>query len=1176
MAVHLLDRIDRALRDKDVRVDPEAFEQFALDHLASAFPGLTPIPGGSDGGRDGDAPDSQGGPPGRLLVTTARTLEGIRSNMRRGLASLEANGEPVNTIVLVNLGEPSARQVVGLERSAAQFGVAKVWSFPRRWVRDQLRRDGEWREKLLGLPGDPIGVASEPPELSTTPWAQVPLIGRDHDLTRLREEGAGDIVLSGPPGCGKTRLLAELEGVVFVERDVRIQVVLDDLRALSPSTVVIDDAGARRSVVRQILTARRQEPDLLKFRLIVVCWPDEIDHLLDDLPGASDLALDLLEVGEIDAILRSVGVTGITARAEILKQAAGRPGWALLLVETLRAPKPGADLLSGRALLAEVSRYLRVRGIDTAGDVLAMIGLLGGISQTEQARLAAELGLQASELRRLLLTAARSGIVDVTSRWARTGTQRHYFVRPRVLAASLAAERLIASDFPPVDLYDLSDRWPDRRVEVASAATEAVGLGVTSARQLAKDLVDTVLSEVDGPRSSAGLELAMSFGHLDRAAAAHILATVRPAFDLLRQGEGDSSYLTSPFTDLATALLGWQLPEAAEMVLDALLLHPRLESDFPNGPLQGLEQTLTHIHPEIEVDPTLPAFFAVAAGNWLDRDSNDDRRWTIWAHACAGALHPTRQGTYTDPGSPMTVTMFGRGLDEVEVKIVTEQVWPSVQRRLAGAPTAAVATIVSAIGTWLWSAKGQLSVAPPAAPHMAPLIIDAGATMLVGAVPAAEMHPGLAAKVNSIAREHGVDAHAEVRGELGDLLSQLTRDDARSERWERSSTVVTNAVEGWWNRRPDEVIATLLDLRNQLNAAGVSWPPAARIASDVIAPNCKNPSEWFAAALGRGFLPEGVAFAAEAMQRGELTGDLVERAMTADRARWTLISLVLEADPPSPELVDVVVRLLKPTDLSALEHLVMDQPEADVIASILDHDDPAVAAAMAVAMTGDSLIEEEEWAPPPGRLAAWSQASGYAGDLLPELAHDRAGRFYRCLARRSPAVLVRSAADLASDEHGRPRMPHEMCEGLAALPANEKIELLRLVRGRPGRQRIIRGVVGSDTTWISEAFDSDAITPDEVIDGIDGLGESPALEELAPILIPAGASAARLAQTAMFGTGFGEESAVNQNHVDRFAEMMTSSDPSIAAVGRAGVEIFTRLAEDARRKERRARIRGDW
>jgi hypothetical protein len=43
---------------------------------------------------------------------------------------------------------------------------------------------------------------------------------------------------------------------------------------------------------------------------------------------------------------------------------------------------------------------------------------------------------------------------------------------------------------------------------------------------------------------------------------------------------------------------------------------------------------------------------------------------------------------------------------------------------------------------------------------------------------------------------------------------------------------------------------------------------------------------------------------------------------------------------------------------------------------------------------------------------------------------------------------------------------------------------------------------------------------------------------------------------------------------ERFTAMSDSSDPSIAAVGSAGAQLFTRLADEARADEHRDRIRG--
>lgn len=53
----LVDRIDRELRQ--LALDPTVFEQFATTILMGFFPGLTPISGGTDFGRDADIPSAR-------------------------------------------------------------------------------------------------------------------------------------------------------------------------------------------------------------------------------------------------------------------------------------------------------------------------------------------------------------------------------------------------------------------------------------------------------------------------------------------------------------------------------------------------------------------------------------------------------------------------------------------------------------------------------------------------------------------------------------------------------------------------------------------------------------------------------------------------------------------------------------------------------------------------------------------------------------------------------------------------------------------------------------------------------------------------------------------------------------------------------------------------------------
>ena len=100
------------------------------------------------------------------------------------------------------------------------------------------------------------------------------------------------------------------------------------------------------------------------------------------------------------------------------------------------------------------------------------------------------------------------------------------------------------------------------------------------------------------------------------------------------------------------------------------------------------------------------------------------------------------------------------------------------------------------------------------------------------------------------------------------------------------------------------------------------------------------------------------------------------------------------------------------------------------------------------------------------------------------------------------------------------------------------------------------------------------ITPDEALSARNFHGRIP-IDRMAALLLPRGVSAEQVAGLAISGMWTGEQSARYQSLGDQFTAYTNSDDPNIAAVGRAGVEIFVHARDEALIRERQRRIRGE-
>jgi len=1173
-----LGRIEHALATK--RLSPEVFERCAQDLLSAVYPGLSPIPGGTDWGRDADIVGTVDEVPVRLLVTSSRSLEGVRKNMLAGIASMKEHNVRFRRIMLANPALLRLTDRQKLVESAKNAGALLDASdvFDRGYFASRLRRDGHWRAELLGLPSGPVTLSPVAPDLAESPWAFLPLVARGEDLAAVA--GAGDMILTGPPGVGKSRLLSELPGTGFVDKNAPLDNVSDDLRWALPSTVVVDDAAGAGPLIGRLLWLRRTEPDLFTYRLIVTCWPPDAGDLQVLVPSARVHALDLMERGPLDSLIQAMGVTGRLARREILGQAEGRPAWAVTLADLLLRQNDPQSLLSGRALLGETERYLRRAGlIPAAIDVLAIVSALGTVSDPELAKLGAELQLPRAEVAAVLGTAARSGLIDVQA-----GYPAHvhtYAVRPPMLADALVAERAFTVPVPAMDLSGLPSRWPDRVGELAQVVIRSALLGAGTARQLAEDLLASALGSA-AVTDELKTGLCLEFIRLDRRAGEHVLRLAREAFDHAVATAGVSGWELEPAVNVAArAARLYEFDAAIDLLLAASLADHRPENAHPGHPLRQLEDLVREFHPEVPRQSGLRRQIAACAARWLAQGPGDPARRRVAAAVTRITLSLGIRSSLLNPGRPSEMNLIDTIIPAEEIRQVYAETWPVLEEMMGPGRPELAAAAIDAAAEWLCIGGGYDH--PFGQDHPQDRVRAAreiGDKLTAALALRQDLSAGNRARLRSAAARFGVAVSVELPPEFEIFFTDI---EADSGNWLDTEKALIEsigaAMDGWANEDPVSVVARLTEIKAELAYAGRRWPDRTMIAAIRLAEIVTDPQKWLQASIGREFMPEGCRFADRLMQSGVLSEGTARLLLAGPASRAETLELLLRTEPPPGWAPDLLAAVLTIGDYRLAETLVLrGQLSAGRQAALLAHPDPELRAAIAAAIFTGRLPPREDWVP--GELEqAWLVAldslrpAGISGCPGYEMAD-----LFKYLASHYPdtltSIISRSLSDAGESDAYR-SLPYECWHVIHLLPAACKLKLRRQFQNKPITRWLLDShIVGPDTEVLAELLSAGEISPDEALGFYTGVNTDPPIEALAKLLVPRGVDPERIAALRERGSWSGSFSSWYQAIISTYEALSGSDDPSVRAVAEAGTRIFTVARDQAVRNERTQRIRG--
>lgn len=1172
--MHELERIEQALAEK--HLDPAVFERCAQDLLIEIYPGLSPIPGGTDFGRDADAHGTEDVIPRRILVTTSRDYSGIRANMLRGVKSMQKNDLSFDGIVLANPGSLSATDRKKLRDEAAALGARVEAVYDRSFFASRLRRDGEWRERLLGLSGEPITISRVPAQLAESPWSQLPLVGRDEVRARLIAT-SGDVILVGQPGVGKTRLLVSLPDAVFVDPDAGHERLADDLRWLQPQAVVIDDAGRSERLLRFIQRLRREEDDGPSPQIIAVCWPDELEAMKAQSPGATEMRLDLLERADVDAIVRAMGISSVLARQEILDQAEGRPGWAVALGDLLLR-SGWAELLTGRALLGQIDGYVRrSRLTQGARDLLAVAAALRGVTEEDLANVASILGTGRADTGRLVRAIAQGGLLDVSQLRTADGVVRRYTVRPPILADAVATEHYFLGDAPLGDLQALRDTWPQRHLELALTTCTAAALGAERAKEIALRTIEAVLQS--GPSPDDTYRLLRTYCIIDAEAGAAVVSLLANEIQSLEPEQRDDPYSLENLVRLAHLIAGRYLNvDAVQVLLELAVLDERPTNPHLDHPLRKIGDLCTSVHPDIRRNADRRIMVADAISGWLPQEPNASQ-WRVWASVVAGVLTPHERGSYPSPEDPLSVSIIETVVTPETAAVIIDTLWPQLLEGLRRAPPDVVSEVVSVVHDWLRVGRGVDQPFGHDHPGESIRAADtAGRQMLMDLADIARGHPGLVTRVSGTAALFGIELPEDRAHEVTE--NPFYRDVDRLDDWRKQLDQIRADIEivvvPWAAKAPATALTELVAVRDEIEASGLRWPDRVSIACSILAEHIDEPREWVRVCLELGLFPEGAAFLDRVVRDSEREADLIRACLDDPQARSSAILATLRAAVDDEARRDVVESLTA-QDYRLLDALVLrEEIDIEVQRTILRDAPPEAQGALALAMAAHKA--DTDASIPDALRTDWETAVLEIDPTrLPHDAQYEISELITRLATKQPELAERFVQRRLQESEAASRfeaLGYDVWMSLHSLPAENKTSLFMAFRDDPvWHWLLLEHLTGSDVAWLESLLDRGVITPDEALQA-HGMEVSIPLDQLAQLLVPRGVEPARIARLAMIGSWTGPESEQYRVLLEQAQSRAVSDDESVAAVGHAGIALFTQLQREALEQERQARIHG--
>lgn len=589
--------------------DGNLFEEFATFSLVSSIPGLAPVSGGGDFGRDGEALNA---------VLTCTIQADVIGNMTNSLNQYKKSSSKADTVYVATSQQLSNQQKGNLRKRAKELGFNLPVVYDAPFFVNELYKDSGWRLKLLGISGELPALSSIPINTRTT--LDVPMIGRSEAVADL-EKMQGDILISGQPGSGKTYIATDFanrhNGLFVISKDETR--IANELRQKTPDVLLIDDIHSKEGLLVSLKHMRTQLK--LEFRIIGTSWASG-ETAIKTTMGIGDaniLHLKDLTRNEMVEVIDACGLKNATniMKREIVNQSKGKPGLTITL-SALCLAGDWEKVFNGDSLYALVTSSFKAKLGQSVTTLLSFIAL-GGDTGISLRKLSEVSGVSVPDVKAILDELAFGGVISSKD----DGTVR---VEPDALRYPLVQELFIEGN-GTLRFEDYIENYPSEN-----------------------DVIETLLVTI---LKGASMQSSRITPYLDVGFASKTWAYYAA------MGKDEAEYVVTNNRDAIVAVpepvLAMQ-PEIAirELMITAVDDHRAL-NQHPNHPARVLDEWADGAKPGLNMVIKRRALLLKVAGELLENGYQD--QVTI-GRIIASALNPHYQSSETDPGIGMSITFI--------------------------------------------------------------------------------------------------------------------------------------------------------------------------------------------------------------------------------------------------------------------------------------------------------------------------------------------------------------------------------------------------------------------------------------------------------------------------------------------------------------------------------------